>query len=180
MEVSIMFVQDALFAAVLIQVGLYISLAPFAVRSMPNSSGQHADHYKAAASAPPPRSAASTPEGDGVAGSQAAREWAHDPHRNRPQKRKPVGDATRWRPRETDTEIYLNNHRKNLRYVLKCAFEDYDSLTAESAPEVKEAACNNLQCQYQKLYFLDNLNVMLVLCKFSGEDVHIWMTKEQV
>ena len=83
-------------------------------------------------------------------------------------------------PRGTGTDKFVNNFRKSLRCVLKCAFEDYDSLTVESPPQDKEAACNNLERQYKKLYYLDKLNVMIVKCKFGGEDTQLWMTKEQV
>ena len=93
MKVNIMFVQDASHAAVLTQVGLCISLAPFAIRIMPSSSGERVGQQldgaldtrsksatpKSAAPAPPPGLARSTLEGDVAWPNTSAREWARTP-----------------------------------------------------------------------------------------------------
>ena len=126
-------------AAVLARVGLYSSLACFAVRSMASSSGEHVGHgshggnVPAAAAPPPPP------------GPLSIHEWAKQPHPSRPQKRKPPWDKGRWHLRSNGSKQMVNNHRKMLRYILQLCLNEHDKLTAESTAWDTRIAFANLE-----------------------------------
>ena len=145
-----------------------------------SSSGEHVGHgshgedvdpptYAPAASAPPP-----PPD------PQSIHEWANEPHRRRPQKRKPPGDATQWRGRDDGAAKMINNQRNMLLYELQKALKTHDALTAESAPAEIQMACNNLEKQYRKLYYLEHLNIVIKYSHPTGVELEIVMNKEQI
>ena len=111
------------------------SLALFAVRSMylnvANYLGQRSDGTSGpvAPAEPAPRGYP-PPCANRVDQPCRAREWANEDHKRRRQKRKPLGDWTRWDRREPTHTNTVINVRKNIRYELKKALDAYDAITA--------------------------------------------------
>ena len=159
---------------------------------MPNSSGERVGQqldgrllpqFVLSSFPPPSETAASAPQPlavDSTTNPRTARQWASDPQRRRPQKRKPPSDRSVWRGRDDDADKTINNHRKILRCEWNKALAKHDALTVESARADADAACVNLERQYRRLYFLDKLNIVIKTCKWGGEEQQINMSDEQI
>ena len=82
--------------------------------------------------------------------------------------------------RDDDMPKLINNHRNMLRLELKKALTNHDTLTPESAPADAQLARFNLQHQYRKLYYLNELKTVIIGCKQGGQPRGIRMTDEQI
>ena len=103
-------------------------------------------------------------------------EWCHQPKRRRGQAPKPKGDTRPWQPRTRENVKNVGNVRRGLRHQLALAIWWVDS----QQPGDEEEASINLEKQYRKMYYLDELDVIIEDGKGGGPETHNVMTAAQV
>ena len=103
-------------------------------------------------------------------------DWCHQPARRGRQAPKPKGDTSRWQQRTRENVKNIANVRRGLRHQLSLAISWVDA----PGPGEEEQASINLEKQYRKMYFLDELNLIIEDAKDGRPEVHTVMSPEQV